>query len=171
MFIGMLIVLTAGCLMLTVSLYEVFRKSPMPLSMIAKLIEMNPLISFAFNFAVSFVLTLFIGVGMVAGAANLTASIIFAIYVIARKKSAVPAKPVKHSTISHESHNASVDFQHQNQSILVNNTQASAKSQAAGEILGKAVKKGTAYGLKAGKVAVKGGAGFVRGIVRGLRSK
>lgn len=53
---------------------------------IKALIAVHPLISFVANFAISFFIMMFVGVGMIAGVSNLAASIIFTIYCLYYKK-------------------------------------------------------------------------------------
>ena len=177
MYTGMLIILVIGCLALTISLYEVFRKSPPPLRWIARLIELNPLFSFAFNFAVSFVLTMFIGVGMVAGAANLVASIIFPFYSMARKRSDPVQIGLKKSTHGQEGctpiarNTVSPESSYTGSTTSHTGRYGKTKTEAAGEAVGKVLKKSSVYGYRAGKAVVKGGSGFVRGLVRSIKRK
>lgn len=74
MFLIMTLLLTIGCLAVSISCLRA-----LPL-FAQRFIVGKPLLSFAFNFALSALIAMFIGAGMASGAANLLASIIFAVY-------------------------------------------------------------------------------------------
>ena len=76
--------LIIGSFVVPVSLYTTMKKT-IGLKLVAKLVESNALFSFAYNFAISFIITMFIGAGMIAGAANLIASVIFVGYIAGSK--------------------------------------------------------------------------------------
>ncbi len=78
-------ILALGSLLITINIYKTL-KNTRYLSWIAYLIESSPIISFLFNLGVSMLLTSLIGAGMIAGAANLLASILFAIYIEIEKE-------------------------------------------------------------------------------------
>lgn len=73
-------ILTIGCVVVSITL---LRALPIFLQ---KLIVSSSIISFAFNFGCSTLLTMFIGAGMMAGAGNLLGSIVFAIYAMTYHK-------------------------------------------------------------------------------------
>ena len=67
-------VLSIVCLLVSISLLK-----SIPI-IIQQWIVSKPLLSFLFNMGVSVIITMFIGAGMIAGASNLLASVIFAAY-------------------------------------------------------------------------------------------
>lgn len=153
MFITMTFILTVGCLALTIGIYTMARNSRGPLSLVAKLIHLSPLFAFIFNLAVSFLLTQFIGVGMAAGAANLIASIIFPLYVMARKNS-----PVKKS------------IKPSNTLISTSVVQKMKEPTNAGLMIGKAIKNTGRFGFKTCGAVAKGGLCIAKGIYRGIKT-
>jgi len=184
----MTVLLIGGCLAATISLFETLRKGPLPFRWIARLVESSVIISFGFNFAVSFLLTMLIGVGMVAGAANLIASIIFPIYVLVMKKkrgSVDIAISKQSSTKSRQRKLKSVIVKHatnkeiendiydNEKKLVMKKTASDIKPEEIGEKVGNTIKKGITKGKNIGKTVLKQGkkslTGFWRGLKKGLK--
>ncbi|GEM_PF-4828058 len=79
------ILTTVIMIVTTIALYETLRRSRV-LSWFIMFIDKTPLLQFLFNFGVSYLIMIFTGTGMISGAANLTASILFPIYCTIRNK-------------------------------------------------------------------------------------
>lgn len=85
MLIMMLIIITSIMLIFTIAVLNLLHNTNW-LRWLFHLVMLSPFLSFAFNFGLSLGIAWFFGEGMVSGAANLIASILFTIYVEVRIK-------------------------------------------------------------------------------------
>ena len=84
MFLILFSIMTVVMLIVTISIYDSLNRSTATKWLI-KWINKSVFLQMLFNFAVSGVITAFTGSGAVAGAANLTASILFPLFLAVRK--------------------------------------------------------------------------------------